>query len=293
MDSTKLNPHMLTMPIWALNSDGSIKPNPLFHRPWDKLHSRCIEYPFAASRVNNAGCILDVGTAQADNIWMTWLSQLPLQVHITDYDRPNSIPENLTFWQGDIRKLPIKDETFDVILAVSVIEHIGLENSMVRDPHTPPLDQSGDVAAFAELLRLLKPDGELVMTFPFGLIDGLILGSVARAYTLESIKRFKQLGDSIILEYYEYQNRSAKAIYHEHVTKQPKLRQFLKRRLQKPKHTLQHQQRQLLIPNDQLPPLPGTVTWRRIPLEATQATHQGHVDGVLCSVWRKRSSPTR
>jgi SAM-dependent methyltransferase len=53
---------------------------------------------------------------------------------------------------GDGRKLPFADETFDHAYSISVIEHIG---------------EDGDYDALAELARVVKPGGRIVVTVPF------------------------------------------------------------------------------------------------------------------------------
>ncbi len=68
--------------------------------------------------------------------------------------------ENLTFVEGDIRKTDFPDAFFDIVTAVSTIEHIGLVSSK------PELD--GDKDALQEIFRILKPGGNLLMTVPFG-----------------------------------------------------------------------------------------------------------------------------
>ena len=110
--------------MYQLDSTGSLVPNLLFHRTWDKLHSRCIEYPYAAFQLGDAESVLDVGTAKADPIWINWLEKLPIEVHATDYDPPDANMERLNYHQCDVRNLDLPDESIDVVLAVSVIEHI-------------------------------------------------------------------------------------------------------------------------------------------------------------------------
>lgn len=51
--------------------------------------------------------------------------------------------------QGDALKLPFPDDTFDKIVAAEVLEHI-----------------PNDMPAMAELLRVLKPGGQLAVTVP-------------------------------------------------------------------------------------------------------------------------------
>ena len=118
------------------------------------------------------------------------------------------------------------------------------------------------------------------MTFPFGIVDGLISNGSARSYTLESIKRFEKFAQPIIQDYYEYQYSRHIKIYTEYP--QPiSLHEKLKKIFVAKKHMK-------AIQVADVPSLSGAVTWRRIPLQETKATQYGHVDGVLCGVWKKR-----
>jgi SAM-dependent methyltransferase len=58
----------------------------------------------------------------------------------------SALPAGLAFVGGDIERLPFADEAFDVVVAVAVL-------CLVRDPH----------AAVAELCRVLKPNGRLIV----------------------------------------------------------------------------------------------------------------------------------
>ncbi|MCL2925882.1 MAG: class I SAM-dependent methyltransferase [Trichodesmium sp. MAG_R04] len=244
--------HCVTIPIFRLNKNGSIKPNPLFHRPWDYIHSRCIEYPFAASKIGDANCILDVGTVKSDSAWISWLEELPIEVHATDYDPPLEPFKKITFHQADVRSIPIADETFDRIVAVSVIEHIGLQSPQVNSNQLPKIDEDGDIEAVRELARLLKIGGELIMTLPFGVKDELILGKQARNYTIKSIRKFDVFLEPAEISYYEYQRRDASKKCD--------------------------------------PELPGLFSWRVIPMNQAKALHEGHTEGVVCGVWKKEKN---
>lgn len=75
------------IPLDEFDHLGGTKPNPIFHRRRGKLHSRCSEYPFAASQAEGAQRCLDVGTVKADPAWLGWLEALQIEVHATDYDK--------------------------------------------------------------------------------------------------------------------------------------------------------------------------------------------------------------
>lgn len=277
------NINKVTVPIFELDENGNLKPNTLFHRPLDKLHSRCIEYPFAASRVGNAKCILDVGTVKSDPVWISWLENLPIEVHATDYDKPFTPFKKIKFYQADIRKLPISDGTFDKVIAVSVIEHIGLKSPQVLKDKIPYVGGDGDLEAVRELARVLKSGGELIMTLPFGMKDELVLGEEARNYTINSIGKFDTILKNVQLDYYEYQSKS---IY-ESNKKCPTIQEntFFKKiffdklkLLCKFKHFLSARSQEEIL---------GEVTWREIPLKQTKALHKNHIEGVVCGVWKK------
>lgn len=61
------------------------------------------------------------------------------------------------FQVADGRELPFPDESFDHAYSISVIEHIG---------------EDGDYAALAELARVVKPGGRIVLTVPFKEVYG-------------------------------------------------------------------------------------------------------------------------
>jgi len=52
---------------------------------------------------------------------------------------------------GDATRLNYSNESFDVVISISVIEHI---------------DNNGDMTAIKEMMRVLKKDGILILTFP-------------------------------------------------------------------------------------------------------------------------------
>lgn len=245
-------------------ADGAVKPNLLFHRSWNNLHSRCIEYPFAASTLRQGEYILDIGSAHGSELWLRYLSNQDAHICLSDYD-PLPFPTNgANFVQGDCRHLPLPDRTFDRIIAVSVLEHIGLLCAQCTAT-APSFDPEGDIAALREWHRLLRPGGELVLTFPFGVESGLVPSATARRYVEKDMKTLSALFSPCCLDYYEYQYRQYVAYYD---VKAPQLPHDA------PECTLYAY-------------MPGKVTWRRIPREKARAHNEGNMDGILCSVWRK------
>lgn len=276
--------NLISVPLYEKDEHGHIIPNLLFHRTYDRVHSRCIEYPFAASHINDAKTILDVGSAKADKLWTSWLDSLNIDVYATDYDELTHPVHNIKFHKSDIRYLDFKPDTFDKIIAVSVIEHIGLNNPQVLSKEKPQTDESGDILAFKELLRVLRPGGEVIMTFPLGVRDELILGDEARSYTKNSIRIFSSLAEPVLLDYYEYQHSGDNRLFRENQS-------IVSRICAKSISFLRQCEKSLPgAMRDDANDIIGPVTWRCIPIHKSAARHYQHVEGVLCGVWRKNSN---
>jgi len=85
-------------------------------------------------------------------------------------------PESNCFWQRgisylfhDLRSVPIRDEYFDDIVCLSTLEHVGCDNSGYTRQEVYREHRSDDfILALQELSRILKPEGTLFLTVPFG-----------------------------------------------------------------------------------------------------------------------------
>ena len=124
------------------------------------LSLRDAEYDFAYRHIVGENLrVLDVGGVG---------SRLPLQLArrgflVTVLDvRP--YPErhpNLTVVQADFLTNSIPDGSFDYVVMISCIEHMGFGG------YGDPVCEDADFRAMAQALRILKPDGKLILTFPF------------------------------------------------------------------------------------------------------------------------------
>jgi SAM-dependent methyltransferase len=61
---------------------------------------------------------------------------------------------NLQYHKEDVRNLSFDSDSFDKVVSISVIEHVFPE-------------QGGDYSALQEIKRVLKPEGELLLTIPY------------------------------------------------------------------------------------------------------------------------------
>lgn len=137
--------------------------------PWlaDKVFQlnvdeRFVEYPIVYSiiGIDRKLRILDIGC---------WGSLLPIQLGSLGHEvygidiiaYPLQHP-NFTFVWGDICHMPFPNQSFDVVTAISTIEHIGLGR------YGDPIHGNGDKKAVREIARVLKPLGKAIIAVPFG-----------------------------------------------------------------------------------------------------------------------------
>lgn len=122
---------------------------------------RVVEYPFVCQVLGEPrGMLLDIGSAH---------TRLPIALASRGYrvvgldylPYPYRHP-NLRAVRGDAMRCPFAAKSFDAILAVSVIEHVGIGH------YGDPARDIGDRETVQEIARLLKPGGRAILTVPFG-----------------------------------------------------------------------------------------------------------------------------
>lgn len=72
-------------------------------------------------------------------------------------------PDGVEYVQGDLNELELEPHSFDQIVNCSTVEHVGLAGR-----YGSPDEPDGDLRAMEKMARLLKPDGEMVLTIPIG-----------------------------------------------------------------------------------------------------------------------------
>jgi len=137
-----------------------------------RIDERVVEYPWVLSRLlSGKHRLLDAGSAL----------NFP---YILDYPRlqEKSIviytlaPEatigraNVSYIYGDLRRTILRDAHFDAIVCISTIEHIGMDNTLIytsdrRYDESAPYEFLDTIKEFK---RLLKPEGKLFITVPYG-----------------------------------------------------------------------------------------------------------------------------
>ena len=122
---------------------------------------RVVEYPFIFQNLDGVrDPILDIGCCN---------SQLPIalasrgfQVVGIDFNPYPYKHPKFTAVRGDAMRIPFATGCFGAVLAISVIEHIGIGH------YGDPLGEMGDCAVVNEIVRVLRPGGRVLITVPFG-----------------------------------------------------------------------------------------------------------------------------
>ena len=133
------------------------------HVPENVVHERSIEYPFVFMNIGEPpATILDIGCSGSD--FPIVLAAYSFNVYGTDIRDYHIKNPTFTFIKGDIMSTSFPDNFFDIITAISTIEHLGLAGRYeVKDDIT-----SADEIAIKEIKRIIKKNGRFIMTVPYG-----------------------------------------------------------------------------------------------------------------------------
>jgi len=157
--------------------------------------SRIVEEPFIFENINlgNAAKILDLGCCYSKV--SSELASLGFKVTGTDLNDYNYSHPNFNFTKGDFLKNKFQDNYFDCVIAISVIEHFGL------NCYGGPMIVDGDKKAAKEIYRILKEGGKLIITLPFGKKETMPAQRIYDTAGLEDLLRDFRIEKE---EYYKY-----------------------------------------------------------------------------------------
>jgi SAM-dependent methyltransferase len=132
------------------------------------LDERVVELPWMLPRLR--GEVLDAGSScNHAHVLDRVLPQVAGLTIVTAAPEPHAFPERgVTYAYADFRALPFTDGAFDTIACVSSLEHVGMDNGLYGGPGREPDADAAVAKALDELVRVLRPDGTLLVTVPFG-----------------------------------------------------------------------------------------------------------------------------
>lgn len=141
------------------------------------LDERVVEYPWVFSKLlaYNEKCrFLDAGSTLNHGFILNHpLAKRHKWTILTLAPEPECFCGiGVSYVYDDMRVMPFRDECFDGVFCVSVIEHIGMDNTnYVREGCYRENKTEDYIYALNEMKRVLKPDGWLFLTVPFGLYE--------------------------------------------------------------------------------------------------------------------------
>lgn len=142
------------------------------------IDERIVEYPWLLSRMPcSGGTVLDGGSVLNYPFLLDspQLSDKRLVILTLAPESTMAKRQNVSYMFGDLRATLFKDEAFDLIVSVSTLEHVGMDNAKLYtqdDLHNE--SQTDDyLRVIKEFRRILKPGGHFLMTVPYGKAQNL------------------------------------------------------------------------------------------------------------------------
>jgi SAM-dependent methyltransferase len=146
------------------------------------VSERIIEHMFVHTRLPPPPAkVLDLGCAES--IAAIEMASFGYQVEGVDLRKLPVYHPSFSMVEGDIAELPFADESFDAVVSLSTIEHVGL------DWYTPVSEEASDHRAVAEAHRVLRKGGRFILTVPFG---QSVTTKVHRVYDLPGLDELLQ-----------------------------------------------------------------------------------------------------
>ena len=137
------------------------------------IDERAVEYPWIFSKLSAGnGMLLDAGSTFNFDFIVEHpeIKKKELTIY-TFFPEKNCFYKNrINYVYGDLRQLYFRDTVFDEIVSQSTIEHIDMDNSIYgyEESNEKGKKSYEYLNAVAEMIRVLKPNGRLLLTFPFG-----------------------------------------------------------------------------------------------------------------------------
>lgn len=138
-----------------------------------RMDERVVEYPWFFSRLKDSETtILDAGSVLnfKQILAAAKLKDRKLYISTLFYEGRPDIQPSPSYIYEDMRGMCFRDNFFDAICSLSTVEHIGLDNTILytTDLSKKENDKYAHLQAIKEFRRVLKNNGTLYLSLPFG-----------------------------------------------------------------------------------------------------------------------------
>lgn len=141
---------------------------------------RDVEYDFAHRNVfGNELKILDIGGCES--LLPLMLAKRNFKVTVYDFRGYTESHPNLTSIKGDFLENKLPDDSFDYVMLISTIEHVGFGS------YQASCCEDGDVRVMSEVKRVLSLKGRAILTLPFTRKHTIVKG-FERWYDVDRVK---------------------------------------------------------------------------------------------------------
>jgi SAM-dependent methyltransferase len=133
------------------------------------LTERVVEYGWLAARRPH-GNVLDAGSTLNHRLVLRRLLPDLTTLHIVTLapERHAFTRLGVSYVYADLRDLPYADDSFDTVICLSTIEHVGMDNTRYGAGGASDDARTAAMSAGKELRRVLRDSGRLLLTVPFG-----------------------------------------------------------------------------------------------------------------------------
>jgi SAM-dependent methyltransferase len=140
------------------------------------LDERVVEYPWAFERLaalHTPGArILDAGSVLNHPRLLTHCRRrgyAPLSIVTLRYEGSADVSDDVRYEFADLRTLPYRDDWFSIVVSLSTLEHVGMDNTGYGDSAAASSDARLEtIRALRELRRVTAPGGSALVSIPFG-----------------------------------------------------------------------------------------------------------------------------